>query len=361
MNSIKAQLYDRIVSPLSGALIISWCLWNHKVLLVVFSSEIIQYKLNFIDTFYSLPFTSYFWTPDSPVSNALVNGLFGPIFTTFIYIFIYPAFAVPVYMFSLWIQKIYERAKNYHQQGRLLTFEQSIDLHKRIAELELDQEKTHKKYLENIEALQMDSHEKEVELRDIQDKYNSLLSEEKKSKKNDQDGSGQSLDDSLTTAGQYSDEDVESMINEGVERLTDGAVFQVSDLFHKNIWRSLTAKRRNAIGKDFKERVLRGDYLNVFLDIKGASGQQLYKVGHAKNSNGNLDEIKSFILSEFSKYPNGDYLAPSDMPNSDFHKMEVQYAFDQLFQGGFLKNQLGKYMLTAAGRAHIIKNNLHLN
>lgn len=174
IKSMKAHLYDRIASPLSGALIISWCFWNYKVLLVIFSSEIIQYKLNFIDTFYAQSFSSFLWTPDSPMSNALINGMFGPICTAFVYILIYPIFSVPVYMFSLLVQKVYEGAKNWYQQGKLLTYTQSVELHRQISELELQKENEHKRYLASVEMLNTSNEKNKIDFLKSEGKYAEL-------------------------------------------------------------------------------------------------------------------------------------------------------------------------------------------
>lgn len=49
-QSLKASLYDRVSSPLFGTFVISWCLYNYRFLLVVFSSSSIEEKFTYIDT-----------------------------------------------------------------------------------------------------------------------------------------------------------------------------------------------------------------------------------------------------------------------------------------------------------------------
>jgi hypothetical protein len=39
VKSAKAQLSERIASPLIGSFVISWCLWNYKFLVILFSAS----------------------------------------------------------------------------------------------------------------------------------------------------------------------------------------------------------------------------------------------------------------------------------------------------------------------------------
>lgn len=66
-QSLKAYLYDRTQSPLFGAFIASWILWNHRLLLVLFSDKIFEEKFEYIDkqlypqfTLFSFPLSSMF-------------------------------------------------------------------------------------------------------------------------------------------------------------------------------------------------------------------------------------------------------------------------------------------------------------
>lgn len=38
-KSLKAYLYDRSVSPLTGAFIMSWSVWNYRVFLTIFAGK----------------------------------------------------------------------------------------------------------------------------------------------------------------------------------------------------------------------------------------------------------------------------------------------------------------------------------
>lgn len=109
-DSIKAYLYDRTQSPLFGAFIASWVLWNHRLLFVLFSEMEISDKFQYIDTELYLPVTVFCFS---------LGGLLHPSFhifpflTAMIFLLIYPYPAK--WIFSYWksrqIALKYERQK----------------------------------------------------------------------------------------------------------------------------------------------------------------------------------------------------------------------------------------------------------
>ena len=103
-TTIKAQLYERVSSPLLSSFIISWCGWNYKFLLVVFSGLSVQEKLVYIDL-------NIF--PD--ISSRVIYGVLLPLLTSLLLIFVYP---VPA-------EFIYKHVKI--NQRRLKEIQQSID------------------------------------------------------------------------------------------------------------------------------------------------------------------------------------------------------------------------------------------
>lgn len=87
-KSIKAVLYDRIKSPLSGTLFLSWLVWNWKIIfLILFVSEnkITETKTDYIIKHY----------------NNHLHLIWGPIISTFILITLFPIFSFGTYWLSL--------------------------------------------------------------------------------------------------------------------------------------------------------------------------------------------------------------------------------------------------------------------
>lgn len=50
LKSLKAQLYDRVASPLLSSFLISWVLWNHRLFVVLTTSDLkLQDKFDYVD------------------------------------------------------------------------------------------------------------------------------------------------------------------------------------------------------------------------------------------------------------------------------------------------------------------------
>ena len=113
-TSAKAQISERIASPLIGSFAISWCLWNYKFLVILFSSASVSQTFALIHT---IAF---------PTAWSLgLNGVFLPTLTAVSYIFIYPYPAKYVYEFTRRRQKEINEVRQRIEDETLLTIEES--------------------------------------------------------------------------------------------------------------------------------------------------------------------------------------------------------------------------------------------
>ena len=103
-TTIKAQLYERVSSPLLSSFFISWCGWNYKFILILFSGMASHEKIVYIDL-------NIF--PN--LASAVVHGALLPALTSLLLIFVYP---IPA-------EFIYRHVKI--NQRRLKEIQQSID------------------------------------------------------------------------------------------------------------------------------------------------------------------------------------------------------------------------------------------
>lgn len=88
IKTVKAQLYDRLTSPLLGCFLLSWVIWNYKFIFTLFSDMKIEDKFKFIDgSIYSGDYSHF------------IYGLLLPFVTTLFFIFIYPYPAKFAYAF----------------------------------------------------------------------------------------------------------------------------------------------------------------------------------------------------------------------------------------------------------------------
>lgn len=103
-KTVRSQLYERVISPLSGAFLLSWCIWNYQFLLVLLSDMSATDKIQYIHN----SLYPYLWP-------SLAKGLIFPALTTLGLIFLYP---IPA-------QHVYEYARK--QQRRLKEIRQRVD------------------------------------------------------------------------------------------------------------------------------------------------------------------------------------------------------------------------------------------
>lgn len=84
-KEIKAQLYDRVRSPLFGAFALSWAVWNYKLILAVLSGMDFDKKMAFIDKMYPT-------TPD-----LLISWFIAPLGSAVLFLAAYPVPALMAY------------------------------------------------------------------------------------------------------------------------------------------------------------------------------------------------------------------------------------------------------------------------
>ena len=91
IKSFKAQMYDRVTSPLLSSFLISWAAWNHRLFLVIFSSDFkIKEKFQYIDNvlypgLYEVGLRGFLW----PLLSALALLLLYPIPGRWIYEYVH--------------------------------------------------------------------------------------------------------------------------------------------------------------------------------------------------------------------------------------------------------------------------------
>lgn len=130
-KTVKAQLYERVSSPLLGAFAISWVAWNYRFILVLISSMPVAERFAYID---SNIFDSY--------QNIFLHGTLYPLLTTLSLIFIYPIPAKFVYGYWRTRQRELKEIQQRIDDETPLTREEARELrHETLnARLEFEQE-----------------------------------------------------------------------------------------------------------------------------------------------------------------------------------------------------------------------------
>ena len=135
VKSAKAQLSERIASPLIGSFAISWSLWNYKFLVILFSAASVSQTFALIDTMV-FPTT---W-------SLILNGVLLPAATTFAYIFLYPYPAKYVYEFTRRRQKEINEVRQRIEDETLLSIEESRNIRAEV----LQSEKAHQEIVDRL-------------------------------------------------------------------------------------------------------------------------------------------------------------------------------------------------------------------
>lgn len=120
-KSVKAVLYDKLTSPLTGTFFFSWFAWNWKLIYYIILGDnernIIE-RIEYIENNFLSP--SYTYTVLYPMLTAILLILVYPFITTFAY--------WVTLIFRQWKKKI----KNEIEKNRLLTPEESFEIRNEI-------------------------------------------------------------------------------------------------------------------------------------------------------------------------------------------------------------------------------------
>lgn len=142
INSFKAHMYERTSSPLLGAFIFYWLLFNYKLIMVIIDGDMkLNEKFNLIKTLYPQEKITFWDGFDIYYLAFLGNGLLIPLLFTLIYILILP-FASN-FIFRLWIT--HQNNLKEISNGKVLTKKEFGELQRRFTELELSFDETFSK------------------------------------------------------------------------------------------------------------------------------------------------------------------------------------------------------------------------
>lgn len=130
-KSIKAQLYERVSSPLLASFGISWLAWNYRFVLALISSLPFNEKLAFIDT---QIFPTY--------ERVLLQGGLYPLATALLLIFVYPIPAKFVYEYWKKRQKELKEVQQRIDDETPMSHEEAREIRREAlqASLEFDKE-----------------------------------------------------------------------------------------------------------------------------------------------------------------------------------------------------------------------------
>lgn len=131
-KSLSAILYERTSSPFYGTLIVSWLIWNWKIIYLTFFISEDKIKIDKI---------SYISENLSEINNLIVY----PLISTLILLTIIPFISNGAFWLNLKFENWKKDKKNEVEKKQLLTLEQSIEIREQL----LNQENRFEKLLED--------------------------------------------------------------------------------------------------------------------------------------------------------------------------------------------------------------------
>lgn len=164
-RSVFEFLKDRTASPLFGAFIFSWAIWNYKLILALISYIPLEMKIAFIE---GTLYTDWRWS--------VVYLFFGPLVTSLLFLFIYPYPAALVFSFWRQKQKELRDIKLRIEDEALLTLEDSKRIRRQVISIQSDYEEQIRKNQEEIENLKVSLLESEKEIDKAYEEMNSVKS-----------------------------------------------------------------------------------------------------------------------------------------------------------------------------------------
>lgn len=120
IKTVKAQLYDRLSSPLIFSFCISWVLWNYRTIVILASS------LSPSDKFLAIDLLALTW--DSSVWFWAVHVGLGPLATAGTYIFAYPFIEKRIFEFTLNQRKELKQVRQRIEDETPVTEEEAKEL-----------------------------------------------------------------------------------------------------------------------------------------------------------------------------------------------------------------------------------------
>jgi hypothetical protein len=128
-EGVKAEFLSRMRSPLVGAFVLSWMVWNHRVLFVLFSDMKVGKKFDFIDIDL-YPSLADFW-----IMNALWPSL-----SAIGYIFLVPPFTRLVHRWNLYRRRLSHEDEVRSEGLKVLPVEEGKRLRELASEKRMEAE-----------------------------------------------------------------------------------------------------------------------------------------------------------------------------------------------------------------------------
>jgi predicted transcriptional regulator len=134
VKTVKAQLYDRLSSPLVFSFAISWLAWNYKAIVIILSA------LSPTDKFLAIEMLALQW--ENQIWYWLISGFFGPLITATCYIFALPFLDEIVFGYTLKKKKKLKEIRQEIEDETPISVDEARELRAALTSAQDEYEKT---------------------------------------------------------------------------------------------------------------------------------------------------------------------------------------------------------------------------
>jgi len=145
IKSFKAQLYDRVTSPLFSTLLITWATWNHRLFFALVSSSELQKKFDYID---EVLYPTW--------KEVLGRGTLFPLLSALFLIYVFPKPARWVYEYTREEHKELKKIQQRIDDETPITVEEARELRSAIRKAEAEFDKAIDERNKLIEKLKLE-------------------------------------------------------------------------------------------------------------------------------------------------------------------------------------------------------------
>jgi len=259
LTSIKAYLYDRAVSPLIGAFVVAWSVWNYRFFVVLFAGELPTPadKFKAIDSLFG-SHTFALGDASVVVGGRIFDGFIAPAVIGLLYLYAYPFLAKPVYEHSLKKQKELRAIRQEQEDQRLLSIEESRELFRRFAQMQ-------SKHQGEVDSLNN-------QISALNQHIEALENGATEDQSVDSNASGVDQED----PGGKEASEYDEFIREALAMQPSLTYFFLNELFGQDKWSEIPVKMRQRLESRFRHQVERGDFVGIKTSGKSSGKTQKY-------------------------------------------------------------------------------------
>lgn len=351
LRQVTNYLSDRFLQPLSAALLLSWAVWNYKIIMIVISFDSINVKFKNLKV---VQYHEVFSIFGYSVESFWWYGFFMPIISAVLFIYAYPYAAIHALEYTIDRQEKVNYLRRRRRESELVDNARARELIKENTQLKIENEKI---------AFSADQKEKS-----LTETINILEDRIKKFKDSTSfvesvDGTRTALLKSFKKSNEKIDilitpelENIEKFIQDVLFQKKEGESFLFLELLPDNVWTHYNDQKRSELEVSFNIGVEAGRYNNVRVlkDMPGSINRYtILSFPDSKDSNLVMVYILDIIYKSKSKTVHSSEVKNWKGWNYFFLKNGIEYLKQKQFIEALPLSGSDNYRITKTGELYL--------